>query len=124
MKDIFAAIVPKLLSTFQKQGHAHTSAIKPYNILNHACNVEDIGPDVLGLLRELREEQVSTAVSKWVFTQDGTPNPMRPQSPTQYFRKLGKRYGITGFHPHKLRHTSTSLAIANGAGIVSQSVNG
>lgn len=88
---------------------------------NGKSRVVDVGPDVLALLRELREEQASTAVSKWVFTQDGAPDPMHPQSPTRYFHKLGKRYGITNFHPHKLRHTSASLAITNGADIVSVS---
>ena len=81
----------------------------------------DVGPDVLELLKQLREDQAATAVSKWVFTQDGTPEPMHPQSPTRYFHKFGKRYEIADFHPHKLRHTCASLAITNGADIVSVS---
>lgn len=88
---------------------------------NGKSRVVDVGPDVLELLKQLREDQASTAVSKWVFTQDGTPDPMHPQSPTRYFHKFGKQYGITDFHPHKLRHTSASLAITNGADIVSVS---
>lgn len=60
-------------------------------------------------------------MSKWVFTQDGTPEPMHPQTPTRYFHTLGKRYGIEDFHPHKLRHTSASIAITNGADVVSVS---
>ena len=88
---------------------------------NGKSRVVDVGPDVLELLKQLREDQAATAVSKWVFTQDGTPEPMHPQSPTRYFHKFGKRYGIADFHPHKLRHTSASLAITNGADIVSVS---
>lgn len=48
-------------------------------------------------------------------------NPMHPQSPTRYFKKFGKKYGIPNFHPHLLRHTSASLSITNGADVVSVS---
>lgn len=61
-------------------------------------------------------------VRDWgVFTQDNSPDIMHPQSPTRYFKKFGQRYGIEDFHPHKLRHTSASLAITNGADVVSVS---
>ena len=63
----------------------------------------------------------SKAISKYVFTQDNSPDIMHPQSPTRYFKKFGQRYGIKDFHPHKLRHTSASLAITNGADVVSVS---
>lgn len=81
----------------------------------------DIGPEVIKLLRKLHSEQVSKCLSKWVFTQDGTADPMHPQSPTRYFKKFGQRYGIEDFHPHKLRHTSASIALTNGADVVSVS---
>lgn len=81
----------------------------------------DIGPEALDLLRRLREEQAETCISQWVFTQNGTAVPMQPQSPTRYFKKFGERYGISDFHPHKLRHTSASIAITNGADVVSVS---
>jgi len=81
----------------------------------------DVGTDVLALMGKLREEQASICISKWVFTQDQSPEPMFPQSPTRYFKKFGQRYGIEDFHPHKLRHTSASLAITNGADVVSVS---
>ena len=83
--------------------------------------VVDIGPDVLALLRQLRDEQASSCISKWVFTQDGSPEPMFPQSPTKYFRTFGKKYGIEDFHPHKLRHSFASIAITSGADIASVS---
>lgn len=81
----------------------------------------DIGPDSLALLRQLRDEQAASCISKWVFTQDETPEPMHPQSPTRYFKKFGERYGIKDFHPHKLRHSSASIALTSGADVVSVS---
>ena len=81
----------------------------------------DVGPETLGLLRQLREDQIASCISKWVFTQDGLPEPMHPQSPTRYFKKFGERYGVTDFHPHKLRHSSASIALTNGADVVSVS---
>lgn len=81
----------------------------------------DVGEDTLALLRRLRDAQAAECISKWVFTQDGTSDPMHPQSPTRYFQTLGRRYGIPDFHPHKLRHSSASIAITNGADVVSVS---
>lgn len=88
---------------------------------NGKARVVDIGQEILQLLHQLHTEQAGTCLSKWVFTQDGSAAPMHPQSPTRYFKKFGQRYGIADFHPHKLRHTSASLAITNGADIVSVS---
>ena len=81
----------------------------------------DVGPHVLDLLKQLREAQASSAISKWVFTKDGSPEPMHPQTPTEYFHSFGQRYGIEDFHPHKLRHTSASVALTNGADLISVS---
>ena len=88
---------------------------------NGKSRVVDVGPDTLALLKKLRLEQAASFVSKWVFTQDGTPDPMHPQTPTRYFKKFGVKYGISGFHPHKLRHSSASIAITSGADVVSVS---
>lgn len=88
---------------------------------NGRSRTVDVGPDVLKLLQQLRLEQTKKAISRYVFTQDNSPNIMHPQSPTRYFKKFGQRYGIEDFHPHKLRHTSASLAITNGADVVSVS---
>lgn len=81
----------------------------------------DIGPEVIRLLRQLQTEQSSKCISKWIFTQDGSADPMHPQSPTRYFKKFGQRYEVEDFHPHKLRHTSASIALTNGADVVSVS---
>lgn len=79
----------------------------------------DIGQETLALLRQLREEQASSCISQWVFTRESSADPMHPQTPTEYFSSFGKRYGIQDFHPHKLRHTSASIAITSGADVVS-----
>lgn len=88
---------------------------------NGKSRVVDIGAETLDLLRKLREEQAASCLSQWVFTQDETAVPMHPQSPTRYFKKFGDRYSIEDFHPHKLRHSSASIAITNGADVVSVS---
>ncbi len=88
---------------------------------NGKVRVVDVGADVLALLKELREEQSRSCISAWCFSQDGTAEPMHPQSPTRYFSKFGKRYGIEDFHPHKLRHTSASVALTHGGDVVSVS---
>ena len=88
---------------------------------NGKARTIDVGPDVLKLLQQLRAEQAGKAISKYVFTQEHSPDVMNPQSPTRYFKKFGQRYCIEDFHPHKLRHTSASLAITNGADVVSVS---
>ena len=84
---------------------------------NGKTRVVDVSSDVAALLQELRQSQPVTV--RWVFTQDDSPEPMHPDTPTRYFQRFGKRYGIEHFHPHKLRHTSASLAITNGADVVS-----
>ena len=83
--------------------------------------VIDVGPDVMDLLRQLRREQADTAISKYVFTQDGTADAMFPQSPERYMQMFGKRYGVHHMHPHKLRHSFASIAITSGADVVSVS---
>lgn len=88
---------------------------------NGKSRTVDIGPDVSSLLRQLRADQAESCISKWVFTQSGTAEPMHPQTPTRYFTKFGKKYGVGDFHPHLLRHTSASIAITNGADVVSTS---
>lgn len=80
-----------------------------------------VGDDTTALLRKLRTEQASKAVSAYIFTQEGSPEPMHPQSPTRYLKKLSDRCGLPDLHPHKLRHTFASVAITNGADVASVS---
>ena len=88
---------------------------------NGKTRTVDVDPQVIALLRQLRMEQARRAISAYVFTQDGSPDPMHPQSPTRYLSKFAKRYGIADLHPHKLRHSFASVAITNGADIASVS---
>ncbi|WP_369282190.1 tyrosine-type recombinase/integrase [Oscillibacter sp. GMB15532] len=88
---------------------------------NGKPRVVDVDPAVMSILRTLRSEQADRAISAYVFTQDGSPEPMHPQSPTRYLKKFSERYGIPGLHPHKLRHSFASVAITNGADIASVS---
>lgn len=106
-----------------KRNLQYTSAAGVYETSpkNGKARVVDVGPETLALLRQLREEQAASCISQWVFTQDGTAEPMFPQSPTKYFCKFGERYGIQNFHPHLLRHSSASIAITSGADVVSVS---
>lgn len=81
----------------------------------------DVDPQVITLLRQLRTEQSKKAISRYVFTQDGSPEPMHPQSPARYLQGFAKKYGVVDLHPHKLRHSFASIAITNGADIASVS---
>lgn len=81
----------------------------------------DVDPEIISLLRELRQEQASQAISTYVFTLPNSPEPMHPQSPARYMQKFSKRYGVPDLHPHKLRHTFASIAITNGADVASVS---
>ena len=79
------------------------------------------GDLTLALLRQLREKQAGKCISAFVFTQEGSAEPMHPQSPTRYLKKLSERCGVADLHPHKLRHTFASVAITNGADVASVS---
>lgn len=81
----------------------------------------DVDPEIIHLLNKLRREQATQAISKYVFTQQNSPEPMHPQSPARYMQKFSQRYGVPGLHPHKLRHTFASIAITNGADVASVS---
>ena len=79
------------------------------------------GDDTIALLRQLRAEQAKKAMSAFVFTKEGSPEPMHPQSPARYLKKLSDHCGLPDLHPHKLRHTFASVAITNGADVASVS---
>lgn len=88
---------------------------------NRKSRTIDVDPAVMKLLKSWRLEQASQHISAFVFSQDGSAEAMHPQSPTRYFSKFGKKYGVDDFHPHKLRHTFASVAITAGADIASVS---
>ncbi len=86
---------------------------------NRRIRTVDLDPRLLLLVEQYH--MVQEIDSKWVFTQDDSPEPMFPTSPTRYMKKFADRYGIKDFHPHKLRHSFASIAITHGADIASVS---
>lgn len=89
---------------------------------NGKARTIDVDGEVMELLRRLQTEQREQLIlTNFVFTQDGTPEPMHPQSPTRYMARFAKKYGVEDMHPHKLRHSFASIAITNGADIASVS---
>ena len=88
---------------------------------NGRTRTVDVDPAVMALLRALRSEQASHAISAYVFTQENSAAPMQPQTPTRYMKKLSVKYRLPDLHPHKLRHTFASIAITSGADIASVS---
>ena len=60
-------------------------------------------------------------VDGYVFTQEGSPEPIHPQSPARYLQNFARKYGVQGLHPHKLRHSFASIAITSGTDIASVS---
>ena len=77
----------------------------------------DIGPETEALLEALKGQ----SSGEYVFTQENSAEPMHPQSPTRYLKKLSARCGVPDLHPHKLRHTFASVAITAGADVASVS---
>lgn len=88
---------------------------------NRKFRIVDVDPAVMALLRQLRQDQAKTTISQYVFTKEGSAEPMHPQSPTGYLGKFQKKYGIDHLHPHKLRHSFASIAITSGADVASVS---
>ncbi len=77
----------------------------------------DFGSDTAALLAALRGDKRYG----YVFTKEGSDEPMHPQSPTRYLKKLSNKCGIPDLHPHKLRHTFASVSITAGADVASVS---
>lgn len=111
---------------------------------NHKKRKVYVDHEVMELLKQFKDEKMPTkkkvvSISsekedkekdkKYIFTHFHVFNgktyyrdePLHPDSPTKYFTKFGKKYGIDHFHPHKCRHTQASISITNGADILSVS---
>lgn len=69
--------------------------------------------------QEEEQKRKEKTLPKWIFTIDGSDQPMFPTSPTRYFKTFGETYNVPGFHPHLLRHTSASLSLTHGGDVKS-----
>jgi integrase len=80
----------------------------------------------LSVLSEWKQQQSALILGQGIFptgfcfTQENGQM-MHPQAPTGYLQRFGKKYNLSGIHPHALRHTMATISIANGADIVSVS---
>lgn len=88
---------------------------------NGKVRIIPVSPEIMPLLRQLRTNEGVIKLSPYVFTQDGTTEPMHPQSPTRFMQKFSAKYGIPDLHPHKLRHSYASIIITHGGDIASVS---
>ena len=85
-----------------------------------------INEPVLQVLREWKRQQTllyfgqGKSTDGFCFTQN-EGELLNPNTITGYVRDFGKRYSIKNLKPHALRHTMATIAIANGADIVSVS---
>lgn len=81
-----------------------------------------IDGNLIQALKNYRFKQATeSCISPYLFTKEGTAEPMHAQTPTWFFKRFGEKYGIPNFHPHILRHSFASLAITGGADIASVS---
>lgn len=110
-----------IITISRSAGYTPAAGIYTTTPKNGKTRSFDVSEEVLQILRNLLIDQSQKAVSKWVFTQDGTAEMMHPQSPDRFMQNFAKRNGIEHLHPHKLRHSFASVAITNGADIASVS---
>lgn len=128
LKDNTITIKETLNYTTQKGIYTDTTK-------NGKERIIDVDESVITLLKSLKDEQIRAIRDKmkkqgkkgiaklpeYVFVQNDLSSPMFPDSPTKFCKQMEKKYGINDFHPHKLRHSFASIAITNGADIVSVS---
>ncbi len=79
-----------------------------------------ISKETTDLLKKIKEEQKQAKVVSldgWVFTKSDNVSVIHPAMPSQFFERFGKQYNINHFHPHKLRHTTISQLLINGADV-------
>lgn len=88
---------------------------------NGKTRIVDFSEETEQLLRRIKTTQDAAIKSEYVFTQEQSSEPIHPQSPTRYLRKLGKKHGFENLHPHMLRHTHVSLGLLEGADVTSMS---
>ena len=70
---------------------------------------------------EIEDYEYDRLLHQLMDLEEAYPQFAHPDSPTRYFKRLERRYGIEDFHPHKLRHSFASVTIKNGGDIASVS---
>lgn len=81
----------------------------------------DVSRDVVQDLVEWRFLQQQLYLSPYVFTNDDGSGMLNPDTVTHRMTTVGKAIGIKRLHPHLLRHSWASLALQNGADVLSVS---
>lgn len=124
VNDKTGEIFVKRTLCYTPQKGVYTNAPK-----NGKSRIVRVSFETLSLFAKMKQEQQNAQkvilfkapLFGFVFQQEGIDAPLHPQSPTRYFERLGKKYGIKDFHPHKMRHSYASIAIADGLSIAAVS---
>ena len=84
----------------------------------HARTVE-VGAPAMALLRELRTAQAQSGLSAWCFPSSADSTlPANPNGFNAFLNRFSKKHGIEGLHPHRLRHSYATAALAAGASLI------
>lgn len=148
LPDVSPADLSALLLEIQAKGKAHATAVKVYTVLHTLFKMAYLADAIprnpmdkvsrpvprkdeireteaqaltVDELRAVLEALRGQSSGEYVFTQENSAEPMHPQSPTRYLKKLSAKCGVPDLHPHKLRHTFASVAITAGADVASVS---
>ena len=77
-----------------------------------------VAPEVLSVMREWRMLQAGLlggiSLRGYCFSLSDPEVPMDPDSITNYYSRLGKRYGLGNIHPHGFRHSQASVILQDG----------
>ena len=93
-----------------------------------SARVISIPPNIVELLKQYKEEQERAKEllgDRWgnstrVFVSE-TGYALHPNTPGKWYRKFVKKHGLAPSHIHTLRHTMTTLLLANGVDCVTVS---
>ncbi len=110
--DFDAGSVSVRRSLQQRTGECVAAAPKSVSAIRDVT----LGEETMDLLRALRREQ--RGQGRWVLPSVRRPDrPTPPATAEKWLQRFGQRCGHPGLHPHMLRHTAASLAIAGGADV-------
>lgn len=90
---------------------------------NRRARTVYVSDDMMRLLLLSYIENIHIVNSNFVSHRVNSPEPMHPQSPGKYLKKITAKHDLPHIHPHKLRHSYASIAITNGADVTSVADN-